>query len=947
MTTVLFAAILAIQPAGPGVEAGSDPDEGDFFERRIRPVLVEHCYECHAVGTGARARPVKGRLRLDTRAGLRRGGATGPALVVGDPDSSLLLRALRYRDKNLRMPPGGQLPEAVVEDFAAWIESGAVDPRTLKAEEAPDAAKHWAFQPLRKPDLAEPETVALATTRIDRFVGARLAAAGLSPSPVADRNTLIRRLYFDLLGLPPSVSEIECFVRDRSPDAYSRLVDRLLASPRYGERWGRHWLDVARYSDTKDVVLVRGKDAIRPYAYTYRDYVVRAFNEDLPYDRFVEDQLAASDIDLEEEPWRLAAMGFLTVGRVFNNINPHDIYDDQIDVVTRGLLGLTVACARCHDHKYDPIPTADYYSLHGVFANSVTPERLPLIRPPVSSPEYDKFAEDETKVLSQQRDLIDEQYQIIRDGTARRVGDYLVEVVNREPDPLATAIFFVSLSPNDLRPRMIHRLRLYLERRSRSDDPVFGPWHDLLAVPENELEARAGGIVARWLGVEHGTERGQINPRVEAMLQSARFSKYVDVARTYGALFTNVYEELVSMDAAAQEGERLGQAEEQLLETVSGESSPFHFLKRDTWQYLSRVPLDNYRRNVKSLDSLAVDSTAAPPRAMTLIDARELYSPTVFLRGDPTRPGREVPRQFLGVASGEDRRPFENGAGRLELARAIVAPDNPLTARVIVNRVWMHHVGEPLVTTPSDFGLRSDPPSHPALLDDLAVELIGQDWSLKQLHRRILLSHTYRQSSADRPEGRQRDPENRLLWRAHRRRLGLEAMRDAVLAVAGRLDTMMFGRAVDIAGDASNRRRTVYGLVDRQDLPSLFRSFDFASPDQTAAQRPRTTVPQQALFAMNSRFIVEQVRSLAALTEVQKAAEGLSRVRALYRRVLAREPSSVEESTALLLVREAQRERNVSGRRETSDGAAGDDQLDGWEQLAQVLLLTNEFLFVD
>ncbi len=404
------------------------------------------------------------------------------------------------------------------------------------------------------------------------------------------------------------------------------------------------------------------------------------------------------------------------------------------------------------------------------------------------------------------------------------------------------------------------------------------------------------------------------------------------MARRYGSLLLRVYEESKKAYWAATT-----RAQRQLLAVLSGPESPGYFPKRNTYLYMSRPDRDAYGQKVQALDKLAANSPAAPPRAMVLVDSPEPYDPRIFVRGSPAAPGARVPRQFPRILTGPSRRPFPHGSGRLDLARAITAPDNPLTSRVLVNRVWMEHFGEPLVSTPSDFGTRSSPPTHPELLDYLAWTLQRDGWSLKRLHRRIMLSRTYQQASLDRPACRKTDPEDRLLWRARRRRLDFEAMRDTLLACAGRLDPALGGRPVDVAGDPGNRRRTVYGKVDRQDLPGLYRAFDFPVPDQSVERRAQTTVPQQALFAMNSPFVLEQARALAARPEVAGAARPEQRVRALYRLVLARAPEPAEVRAALHFVREAEAERQRSK----------DSRLTAWEQYAQVLLLTNEVMFVD
>jgi hypothetical protein len=893
-------------------------DEGlRLFEQKIRPALVEHCYKCHS----AAAKKQRGGLHLDTRDGLRRGGDSGPVVVPGKPRDSLLIKALHHGGE-LKMPPDGKLPPPLVAAFERWIELGAPDLRTgstaVKGIDFAGAQKHWAFQPVRKPPLPTVKT----SNPIDAFVRARLEAAGLSPSPPADPRTLIRRLYFDLVGLPPTAEEVEDYVRAeraKPQAATAEVVDRLLASPHYGERWGRHWLDVARYADTKDGVLQYGDARIRPYAYTYRDYVIRAFNADVPFDRFVHEQLAADQVAPKDEPWRLAAMGFLTLGRQFDN-NIHDILDDRIDVVTRGLLGLTVTCARCHDHKYDPVPQQDYYSLYGVFANSETPLELPLIERPEANPAYATFEKEAQTKRQTLQQFLDKQYVLLLEQARLRIGDYLERVATKPADPLETAIFFLSLAPDDLRPQIVHRWRKYLEHPDRAADAVFGPWYELMRRPESEYAA----VVAAWLQ----KPQGALNPLLREALAQTKLQSRADVARLYGKVLRAAYE------ASKQPAAQLSAAQKQLAEILTPHDSPCYFTKSQCYYYMSRGDKDNFGNMLGGLDVLAVKTKDVPPRAMVLVDAAELHDPRLFVRGNAAQPGERLPRRFLRILSGEQQQPFAHGSGRLDLAHAITDPANPLTSRVIVNRVWMHHFGEPLVATPSDFGLRTPPPTHPELLDYLAWSFVHEHgWSLKKLHRAIVLSNTYQQASQDRPECRKIDPENRLLWRAHRRRLDFEAMRDSLLAAAGRLDRTQLGRPVDVANDAQNRRRTVYGLVDRQSLPGLFRAFDFAVPDQSVERRPQTSVPQQALFGMNNPFVVEQATALAARVQAAKSAE--EGVRTLYRLVLARQPDREELQAALHFLQEAEQ---PSPQR---------SQLSAVQQLAQVLLLTNEAMFID
>jgi hypothetical protein len=459
---------------------------------------------------------------------------------------------------------------------------------------------------------------------------------------------------------------------------------------------------------------------------------------------------------------------------------------------------------------------------------------------------------------------------------------------------------------------------------------------------------------------------------VGVALAKAELKSRADVARVYGELISRVDDEArkaaPTISAAPEDAAR-----RQIRMILADQDSPAYFPESQIFHYLSRGEKDGYGKMLVDLDKMAVQAVDHWPRAMVFYDAPELYEPRIFVRGNATQPGQHVPRQFLRILAGKDRKPFPHGSGRLDLARAITAPDNPLTGRVIVNRIWMHHFGEPLVSTPSDFGTRSTPPRHPELLDFLAGRLMDEGWSLKSLHRLIVLSRTYQQSSLDRPDCRRVDPENRLLWHYPRRRLDMEAMRDTLLFVAGRLDGRMSGRPVDVAGDPKNRRRTVYGLVDRQSLPAMFRAFDFASPDQSAERRPRTTVPQQALYSMNSPFVIEQAKALAARASVARAGTPEGGIAALYRATLGRDPLPVESRAAARFLGPSGQgpadpgpSRLAPGRRTEPppttdrigspvgggsvprpDPARPPGSLSRWEQLAQVLLMTNEFLFVD
>lgn len=822
------------------------------------------------------------------------------------------------------------------------------------------ARNHWAYQPLSSVPVPAVKTTDRMRTPIDAFLLAKLEAKGLSHALPAESRALLRRVYYDLIGLPPTAAEVEAFTQSalRAPQvALEEVVDRLLASPRYGERWGRHWLDVARYAETKDLVLVYGKDALRPYAYTYRDYVIRAFNEDIPFNDFIRDQLAADLVQPKVEPWRLAALGYLTLGRLFDN-NVHDQIDDQIDTVSRGLLGLTVACARCHDHKYDAVTMADYYGLYGVFASTERPYVLPLIEDPAQVPGGAEFEEKLAKARQELEDHLDRCFRELTENLRQRIGDYLVRAVTTKPDLTETTQFGLSLTPEDFRPTIMLRTRRFVEQRVKAEDSVFGPWATLMALPDTTFPLVADDVRRRIAPGESSTSSPRRLPNslvVEALAQITLTNK-ASIARVYGDLFRRVYEES-KQPAAGSPG--LTADQRALLEVVTGKDGPIWFDRRDTPVHLSRPDADKYGGLVQNLDKIAAHATNAPPaRAMVVSELPEPYAPRIFTRGSPSRPGEAVPRSFLRVLNGGAPLPLGEGSGRLALADAITSPTNPLTARVFVNRVWMEHFGEPLVGSPADFGVRSDPPTHPELLDWLAGEFIRSGWSVKHLHRVIVLSGAFQQASVgadvrrltsksevgsakperldqslvtSSPTGEQADPDNHLLWHYPRRRLDLEAMRDTLLFVAGRLDVTMGGRSVDVAGDPLNTRRTVYGLVDRQNLPGMFRSFDFAVPDQCVERRPKTTVPQQALFAMNSPFVMEQARVLAA--GVAAEPDDTAKAAALVRQVLGRLPTDGELARARQFVESA-----------SNDPEA---KLSAWEQFAQVLLASNELVFLD
>ena len=769
----------------------------DFFETRVRPILAENCYKCHS----RQAERVKGGLFLDSRDGVLKGGESGPALVPGDPEKSLLIKAVRYTDPDLQMPPKGKkLTDAQVADLVAWVRMGAPDPRTgAPAQKAgsDSSKKHWAWQPVKRSPVPEVKDHSWGQTPVDNFILAKLEEKNLKPNPIADKRTLIRRATFDLIGLPPTQAEVDAFLKDESPEAFAKVVDRLLASPHYGERWGRHWLDVARYSDTKGQVRRQREDPNYPYAWSYRDYVIRSFNEDKPYTTFIMEQIAADRLtSTARNPTNLTALGFLTIGDRFMGMQ-NDIINDRIDVVTKGFLALTVTCARCHDHKFDPIPTKDYYSLHGIFASCAEPQFEPVISKITAGPEY---------------------------------SDYYKKCMDLERERTTLEAQFVQF------------------RRAKNREGI-------------------------------------------------------------------------------------------------------------------RKVVRDIRENQTAIARLEMTHPAAPERAMVLEDVARPHDSPVFIRGDAGNKGPLVPRHFVEVLSGNFRPSWTNGSGRLQLAYAIANTNNPVTARVMVNRAWLHHFGEGFVSTPDDFGTMSEDPSHPELLDYLASRFMEEGWSLKKLHRLIMLSSVYQQTSADNPRFAQVDPNNRLLWRANIRRLEFEALRDSLLAIGGTLDDQMYGRPVKLEREPYSARRTIYGRIDRSDMEDVFINFDFANPDLPSGRRHETTVPQQALFLMNSPLVIEQAKKLVQLPEFQSCQDDAARIRFLYERVYQRPPRPGEIALGLefisqnpdpsKLATEGPPVQPISNdakrpkRRDMRQAGRKREPLKAWEEYAHALLQANETSFVN
>ena len=793
--------------------------------------------------------------------------------------------------------------------------------------------QHWAFQPVKRPQVP---TISQGNA-IDALLQAERSKLSLDAQPKADPRTLIRRVYLDLTGLPPSPETVEAFTKDPSPAAYRRVVDQLLASPRYGERWGRYWLDIARYADTKGYVFE--EERRYPYSYTYRDYVIDAFNKDLPYDQFLIQQMAADKLDLGDDPSPLAGLGFLTLGRRFLN-NIHDIIDDRMDVVFRGTMGITIGCARCHDHKFDPVPSKDYYSLYGVFASSSEPAEKPLLGKSSLPPAYPEYVAERKKRQDELDTFRSTKSLEAVDEVRRRTGDYLMtasEAILLNDGSKAEA----KARERKLDPGIMNKWKDRLTNKDWTNKPMVAEWLTLsravTAAKTNEVAAAIAATAQPWMAQSPATAA---STNLARLIQEAKPDSLSTLAGVFNKLCSEVD---VAWKTASKPGEGKpaitslsNLAQESVRQLLYDADSPANVPAGEIPRLFDVPTAQKSRALQRKVEELDATHEGAPPRAMALVENQTPHNPRVFIRGNPGNQGDAVPRQFLGFLSNGARKPFEKGGGRLELAKSIASPQNPLTARVFANRVWMYHFGTPLVKPPSDFGVRSDPATQPALLDFLAAEFMAQGWSVKSLHRLMLLSETYQLSSQETAANASKDPANLTYWRMNRRRLDFESSRDTLLQISDRLSGRIGGHAEEIATAPDARRRTVYGFIDRQNLPGMFRTFDFANPDTSSSQRFTTTVPQQALFLLNNPFVRVQATGLLERPAVKKASTSDAKIQALYRATYQRaaDPDEINQAKAFV----------QSGPTAAAAGAAESDR---WIELAQVLLVSNEVFFFD
>lgn len=947
-----------------------------FFEAKVRPILVERCVMCHGPET------TKAGLRLDRRASaLEHGGDSGPAIEPGDLEASLLIEAIRY-DSFLQMPPDSKLPDHEIATLTEWVGRGAPWPVDQAEEKSSPqgepgefdlearASALWSFQPIQRPEVPLVETAAWPRTPVDRFILHRLEVEGLDPAPESDRRALIRRATFDLHGLPPSPEEIDAFLNDDRPDAYERLIDRLLASPRYGERWGRHWLDVVRYCETSG----HEQDFDILEARRYRDYVIRAWNDDLPYDQFLIEHLAG---DLIEQPRRRPVTGenesilattvhYLIEGRH----SPVDLFEEQrtrvdfqLDVVGKAFLGLTITCARCHDHKFDPISTADYYALAGYFQ---------------SSRHHYKAIDDPEPLQARLAEL-----KAIRSSLRS-----WIETQRAEPEA-APATASASSSSTDGTASMSETLFESFDGPTYDGWFVTGPAFGAGPTQAGDLIVREDGAALLEPGWAHS---GAIAEPLHGVLRSQTFTIerpfiHLRVVGRGGRIHV-VLDGFEKLRYPIYGGLTVGvdQPEEPTWVTIHVGDWKGH----RAYLELADGAVADYRTNdVKlhraegflAIDEIHVSDDRQPPKraragplasrwslesgpaeARAQIDrylqlAAEVPEPTfalclgdgtpenvpLHIRGSTKNRGEPVPRRFLEALDEAPSSPPPDTSGRMALARKIASPENPLTARVLVNRLWHHHFGRGIVATPDDFGSMGKPPTHPELLDWLAAEFVDSGWSIKHLHRVIMTSAVYRMSSDAIPEADARDETNRLWHRRATRRLEAEAIRDAMLACSGRLDSRMFGPGVPVHltpfmqgrgrpkssgpldGDG---RRSLYLSVRRNFLPPFLLAFDFPTPNMPRGRRDVSNVPAQALVLWNDPFVIEQARRWAdrLLAEIPDDAE--ARVERLYLEGLGRPPTDTERRRAFDFL-----------------GDRAEDPV-AWADLAHVLINSKEFIYI-
>ncbi len=934
-------------PSVEGRGQTATPEQAEFFEKKIRPLLAAKCQKCHSADA-----QVAG-LDMSSAEGFVRGGESGTLINKDKPEESRLLKVISY-DENPKMPPTGKLKADEIEAITAWVKMGAPWPGAAAAATAKtwpknssvrsftdDEKQFWAFQPMR--DFAPPQVknAAWVKSPIDNFVLAKLEEKGLKPAPPADKLTLLRRATFDLTGLPPTVKEMSDFLADNAPDAFKKVVERLLASPRYGERWGRHWLDVARYADSTG----NDEDHRYPHAWKYRDYVIQAFNDDLPYDQFLREQLAGdllpSSDGSEVNRRGIIATGFLSLGAKAiaqqDKVKMlYDVYDEQVDVTSKAFLGLTVACARCHNHKFDPILTKDYYAMTAMFASTKSFSvwdshvSVPLEKPLVPKAEFDKY-------LAAKKALAEKD---------KRVRLAMEDITDAVKEPLVK-LNMPRLAEFMLAARKVYQNGAKLEeiaKQSNLPEDLLKKWVEYLKPSE-----KIRGYLNEW----NDAKAGKLSE--VAMAYQTRFQKrHADLDEKI-LKWRPEYQKALAENKSLPEKPKLEAGEDRFFDDVYFGGGPFSASPRERRNAAGAAPKDkgNFsdeqwtRLEALRKESEALKKAAPPePDMACAIEDGEPVKQKVFIRGDYNAHGDDAPPSFPAILEKYDTKPNFKGSGRLQFAEWLTRPEHPLTSRVLTNRVWQWHFGEGLVRTPDNFGKMGEKPSHPELLDYLARQFSKNGSSIKALHRMIMLSSTY-QMASDNPSSFEADPDNRLLSRFSRRRLSIEEMRDGLLAIDGTIDVTMggslqSGRGTD--GETSQgrlsvnpetlKRRSVYIPLRRANLPTLLNLFDFGDATTMTGKRQLTNVATQALFWLNSEFLMD--RSVEITKALLNEKDNAERVSAAYLRILNRKASADELASGLQYF-EAYTRKFAGDKAEPK----------AWQSFCRILMASNDFIYVD
>ncbi len=936
--------IIAAICASRGVAPATDGVE--FFEKNVRPLLISRCYECHSA-----AKKIKGGLALDTKESTLKGGESGVAVMPGDPGKSRLIEAIRYANRDLQMPPKGKLPEAEIKMLEEWVKMGAPDPRSapaVVAVRAPrtididEGRKFWSFRPVQVPALPKVNHGSWVKTPIDAFVLAKTEAQGLAPAPAADKRTLIRRASFDLTGLPPTPAETDAFLADASPDAFQRVVERMLESPAYGERWGRHWLDVARYADSNGM----DENIAYGHSWRYRDYVVRAFNNDKPYDQFVTEQIAGDLLPIEAGAAKveaLTATGFLALGaRVLAEPDVRklemDIIDEQIDTLGKAFLGMTFGCVRCHDHKFDPVRADDYYAMAAIFRStkSLSTEKMGAIKfwyeHSLATPaELEAKKDHEKKVAAKKAEVTaftTQARNALKAELQSKAADYLAAAALLDADVTFDEVVKLA-ALRGLRPRFLLTCRQYLAKNS--EHPFFAKWHVLAK------HGKDGDVRAHYQPLFADAIKAAADAKAAAgaKLAETKASKKTKPGKPGPEPRPAIADPLLaSADAALND----------IAGILAIPDKDEHAFDAATFG-----KIDAMNHDLMALE----DRTPDPAALMGVADGTVARTLPIHIRGSYLTLGKEIERGFPEVMRVSLAKPVlpAKQSGRLEFARWLTGGEHPLTARVMVNRIWRWHFGKGIVGSTDNFGILGDKPSHPELLDWLAHHFVEEGWSVKAMHRLIMRSAVYQQASSQ-PDANHAakaaaaDPENRLLSRFNIQRLEAEQIRDAMLFVAGTLSADVGGKTIPLRNREfvfnhtskdhttyESPRRALYLPIIRNHLYDMLEQFDYPDPTMPTGSRNSTVVAPQALIMLNAPVVMDAGAALAKRLIAECGGNDEAIITRLFTLLYARPPAASETTRATGFLKEL--EQGAEGSRERALAL-----------LCQTYLAANEFMYL-